>query len=187
MNSKSKNETIKILIAGEGGQGVQAIGKILSETGFEAGLSVSFIPNYGVEQRGGVTIAFIQFRKNREIIYPKFLEADIIVWLSQRSIKRTEQYLYNKSLVIYNSKFIANLKNPKYIRINFDQLANDIGSHRSTNMIVLGFLLQHLKTWIDIKYAKKIINHKFAKYYKINPNLKKQNDKALDIGYNLKM
>jgi len=39
---------IKILIAGEGGQGVQTISKILTETAYHKGLEVSFVPNYGV-------------------------------------------------------------------------------------------------------------------------------------------
>ena len=44
----------KIVLAGEGGQGVQSIAKILVEAGYEAGKEVLYIPNFGVEQRGGV-------------------------------------------------------------------------------------------------------------------------------------
>ena len=48
----------KIVLAGEGGQGVQSIAKILVEAGYEAGKQILYIPNFGVEQRGGVSIAF---------------------------------------------------------------------------------------------------------------------------------
>lgn len=50
----------KIVLAGEGGQGVQSIAKILVEAGYEAGKQILYIPNFGVEQRGGVSIAFCQ-------------------------------------------------------------------------------------------------------------------------------
>ena len=50
----------RIVLAGEGGQGVQSIAKILVEAGYEAGKEILYIPNFGVEQRGGVSIAFCQ-------------------------------------------------------------------------------------------------------------------------------
>lgn len=37
----------KIVLAGEGGQGVQSIAKILVEAGYEAGKQVLYIPNFG--------------------------------------------------------------------------------------------------------------------------------------------
>jgi len=36
----------KIVLAGEGGQGVQSIAKILVEAGYEAGKQVLYIPNF---------------------------------------------------------------------------------------------------------------------------------------------
>ena len=55
----------KIVLAGEGGQGVQSIAKILVEAGYEAGKQILYIPNFGVEQRGGVSIAFCQIADER--------------------------------------------------------------------------------------------------------------------------
>jgi hypothetical protein len=51
---------IKIVLAGEGGHGVQSVAKILVEAAYEANKEVLYIPNFGVEQRGGVSIAFCQ-------------------------------------------------------------------------------------------------------------------------------
>ena len=51
-----KMSRTKIVLAGEGGQGVQSIAKILVEAGYEAGKQVLYIPNFGVEQRGGVSV-----------------------------------------------------------------------------------------------------------------------------------
>ena len=74
----------KIVLAGEGGQGVQSIAKILVEAGYEAGKEILYIPNFGVEQRGGVSIAFCQIADER-IGEPRYSKGDIIIMLSDRA------------------------------------------------------------------------------------------------------
>lgn len=188
----NNNNELKILIAGEGGQGVQSLGKIISDACFEKKLQVTFIPNYGVEQRGGVTIAFIKIRKKEPIVYPKFSIADILVWLSNRSVNRTKQYAGGNTLVIYNKSYINNISNKKYLGINFDQLGNEIGSNRVINMLVLGVLLNPklkngLSQWLDFNQLKNSLNKKFEKSYKNNPGLKELNEKALLKGANINL
>ena len=45
---------IKIVLAGEGGQGVQIIANMLAESAYAEGKEAAYIPNFGVEQRGGI-------------------------------------------------------------------------------------------------------------------------------------
>ncbi|NLD52025.1 MAG: 2-oxoacid:ferredoxin oxidoreductase subunit gamma, partial [Clostridiales bacterium] len=45
--------TRELIIAGFGGQGVMAMGKMLIEAGLSEGLEVSWVPSYGPEMRGG--------------------------------------------------------------------------------------------------------------------------------------
>jgi len=78
---------MNILFAGEGGQGVQVIAEILSQAAFLEGKDVLYIPNFGVEQRGGVSLAFVVI-DNKTVVYPKFATADYVVILSDRSIAR---------------------------------------------------------------------------------------------------
>lgn len=181
---KNQDE-LKILIAGEGGQGVQALGKILSDAAFAKGLQVTFIPNYGVEQRGGVTIAFIKIKRKEAIVYPKFSKADICVWLSERSVKRTQQYVNAKTKVIYNQGLITSAMKKSYQAVDFDKLGKELGSFRTVNMIVLGVLMKNLTDWFDFSKIKEIINEKFVKVYQKNPSLKDLNTKALEVGFNL--
>jgi len=54
------SEIVKIALAGEGGQGVQSVAQILTEAAALEGKEILYIPNFGVEQRGGVSIAFVQ-------------------------------------------------------------------------------------------------------------------------------
>lgn len=46
-------KTWKIALAGEGGQGVQSVAMILTEAAALEGKEILYIPNFGVEQRGG--------------------------------------------------------------------------------------------------------------------------------------
>src|SRR4030042_4155694 len=89
---KECDKSIKILIAGEGGQGVQTISKILAKSAFEAGYHSSYIPNFGTEQRGGISLAYVQ-ASCYGIIYPKFQTADVFVVLSSRDIERSLRYI----------------------------------------------------------------------------------------------
>lgn len=105
---------IKILLAGDGGQGIQTIADVICRTTFEKGLNVTHIPNYGLEQRGGVSLAFIQI-SDKEIVYPKFTKPDILLVMSEQADERTTQYRYEeiKILDIKNYKQMLSEKNIK--------------------------------------------------------------------------
>lgn len=186
-NKKISNGLKKILIAGEGGQGVQTISKILLDILNTKDYQISFVPNYGVEQRGGVSMGYIQFGKDT-IYYPKFLKADIMIILSERAFKRADDYINKDSIVIYNTDLI---KDPEIKKIKnshgfaFDKLSKEVGSQRVMNMIVLGAIIKTIKDFVDIKDAQKSIDHKFESKYAQKPELKVLNDKAIELGYRL--
>ncbi|QNO14975.1 2-oxoacid:acceptor oxidoreductase family protein [Alkalicella caledoniensis] len=92
----------KIALAGEGGQGVQSVANILAEAANDGGKEAIYIPNFGVEQRGGVSIAYVQI-DDKVIGSPKFKTADIVVALSDRSIERTKRYVGPNTVFIYDS------------------------------------------------------------------------------------
>lgn len=83
--------SLKILLAGDGGQGIQLMSDLICESVFLNGKNVTFIPNYGLEQRGGVSLAFIQI-SDGEINYPKFTQADILIIMSNQAELRTKRY-----------------------------------------------------------------------------------------------
>ena len=97
---------VKIAIAGEGGQGVQSIGDILAEAGNEEGKEALYIPNFGIEQRGGVSVAYVQI-STEQIGSPKFKHGDIVIALSDRAVERTRQYVTKDTLFVYDSSLIS--------------------------------------------------------------------------------
>ncbi len=100
------SKTIKIALAGEGGQGVQSIAEILAEAANEGGKQALYIPNFGVEQRGGVSIAYVQI-SDSQIGAPKFQEADILIPLSGRAVVRTKMHAGKDTIYIYDNSLIA--------------------------------------------------------------------------------
>ncbi|MGI6091482.1 MAG: pyruvate oxidoreductase subunit gamma [Veillonellaceae bacterium] len=96
----------KVALAGEGGQGVQSIAEILAEAANEEGKNALYIPNFGVEQRGGVSIAYVQI-SDGHIGAPKFIEADILIPLSPRAVHRTTEHAGKNTIYIYDNSLVA--------------------------------------------------------------------------------
>jgi len=98
-----------ILLAGDGGQGIQTIGDILAKAMIQKGNNVSLIPNYGLEQRGGVSLVFIKV-SDEEIVYPKFSRADILLVLSQQAEERTQSYRGKNTEIITKEEYENEMK-----------------------------------------------------------------------------
>lgn len=163
-----KNFNLKILIAGEGGQGVQAIAEILNMAAFKEGKESIYIPNYGVEQRGGVSLAYLQIA-DFPIPYPKFKIADILVILCERAIPRVKNY-YNRHTQIING--IGFIEKPEEYHL----------SPRTYNMIILGALSEVLP--LEENTVLKTMEEKFKKK-KIPRELLEQNKEAFLVGRSL--
>lgn len=180
--------SLKIIIAGEGGQGVQTIAKILALSIFQKGLEAAYIPNFGVEQRGGVSVAFIQLG-SKPVVFPKFYKGDIVVILTERSVKRALRYIDKKTVVIYNNSFIKKVdhlkKRAKKIKgIDATNIANKKFTNRVFNILILGAVVALVPqiTLVDARRGiKKTLGYKF----KQKPSLEKLNYEALEFGFNL--
>jgi 2-oxoglutarate ferredoxin oxidoreductase subunit gamma len=177
-------EIYRILIAGEGGQGVQLIAQVLARAAFEEGLNVAYLPNYGVEQRGGVSLAFLQIGTG-VIGFPKFSKADIVVNLRSRAIERTFKYVDDETLYIYDSNLI---ESTELKHITAEKLAIPATSFASKklepkvfNMIMAGVIATELKDF-DVKYLEKALDEVLAEKYLKKPELRHLNKKALEIG-----
>lgn len=122
---------IKILLAGDGGQGIQSIADILAQVSFRKGLFVTELPNYGLEQRGGVSLSYLQI-SDEEIVYPKFSTPDILLIMSDQARDRTMNYHPGCSKIYDFVVFQTKLKE------------NNINV-RSNNIFFLGILAQDLE------------------------------------------
>jgi 2-oxoglutarate ferredoxin oxidoreductase subunit gamma len=178
-----KSDIFKVLISGEGGQGVQSIGKIIAQCAFNKGLQTVYLPNFGPEQRGGVSIAYVQISQNK-VVYPKFGHADLILVFSSRAFDRIKDSINKETEIIVNSYFVKEVsKIGKYYFVNpFVDLKNlKISDFKKVNMVMLGAALRFLplEKYDISKVLKKIWEKKFS-LQQI-----KENIEAIELGIKL--
>ena len=181
-------KAIKIVLAGEGGQGVQSVAEIIAEAANEEGREALYIPNFGVEQRGGVSVAFLQIG-DEPVGSPKFNTADIIVALSERAVRRTQQYVGPETTFVYDSglegiedDIPTNAK--RVLAIPALQVASEELSPRVFNIIIMGAVVKATKV-VTEERAKDAIEKKLGYKFEKNPKLRELNYKAIDRGAEL--
>lgn len=152
------NNQVKILIAGEGGQGIQTIAEILANVLYHRKFHVCTIPHYGVEMRTGISLVYIIVSKTDINAFPKFFAADVAAVLSKRD------FITFKNCVKSNTKLInaTNLA---------DLLKGENIPQKSLNMLVLGIIVKLLLQFgymisdrdIIAEIQNKLSHHQFIK------------------------
>lgn len=178
----------RIALAGEGGQGVQSIAQIMAEAAYDEGQQAIYIPNFGVEQRGGVSIAFLQ-TSNERIGAPKFDKGDVVVALSERAVNRTAMYCGPKTIFVYDSSLDVKPEDlpkqaGKILAIPAVDTANKELHPRVFNIIIMGVLIG-LTEVVSFEDAKAALDHKLGAKFEKNPKLRELNYRALEIGRDL--
>lgn len=176
---------VKIALAGEGGQGVQSVAEIIAEAAYNEEKQTIYIPNFGLEQRGGVSIAFIQVSDER-IGAPKFNKADVVIALSERAVGRTAHYSDENTLFVYDSGFEVDEADlpqqaKKIIGLPAIDTANKELHPRVFNIIIMGAVIG-LTNIVDFEAAKTALEHKLGYKFEKNPDLRELNYKALELG-----
>jgi len=158
----------KILLAGDGGQGIQVLADVICRSAFHIGHEVTHIPNYGLEQRGGVSLAFIQIG-HEKINYPKFHDPDLLLLLSPQAKERTQEYQKEAA----ESFWVEDYK---------EKLNTLAIKPTSYNIFFLGIILKKLveKKLVDFGHAKEILSSRLGG----KPNWP-ENEKAFNAGMNL--
>lgn len=167
---------IKIVIAGEGGQGVQTMAKVISSFASALGYYVTYIPSFGVEQRGTPSIAFITIDKMEDISYPRFDKANYLILMQQRAFKSIKRYIANDTKIIFDSSSVDhkcfNKRVGEYFGIPAIEISRDKFIPQSFNIMLLGkiasLLLFDKKEFfksIELVLKKKIKDEKTKKSY----------------------
>jgi 2-oxoglutarate ferredoxin oxidoreductase subunit gamma len=176
---------VKIALAGEGGQGVQSVAEIIAEAAYNEEKQTIYIPNFGLEQRGGVSIAFIQVSDER-IGAPKFNKADVVIALSERAVGRTAHYSDENTLFVYDSGFKVDETDlpreaKKIIGLPAIDTANKELHPRVFNIIIMGAVIG-LTNIVDFEAAKIALENKLGYKFEKNSDLRELNFKALELG-----
>jgi len=194
-----KKDKINVLICGVGGQGILLASEILSEVLIKAGYDVKKSEVHGMSQRGGSVESHV--RAGKKVYSPliKKREADFILSFESMEGLRHLEYLAPDGKLIRNTQKIIPLTvtigNAKYpenpeelaekngietISINAIKIANELGSDKVVNIILLGILAQYLG--IDREIWNKVITD-WMNIKKLSPKIMEINKKAFERGF----
>jgi 2-oxoglutarate ferredoxin oxidoreductase subunit gamma len=161
----------EILISGFGGQGVLFAGQLLSYAGMDLGKQVTWIPSYGPEMRGGTancTVVIADEAIGSPFVrYPK-----AVIVMNLPSLDKYEDTVLPGGFLIINESMVnrkSDRKDIHIISIPGNEIAEELGDRRMTNMVLLGGLLANLKVMglDDLKKALK--EHLPARHHKLLP------------------
>ncbi|MFZ5652270.1 MAG: 2-oxoacid:acceptor oxidoreductase family protein [Bacillota bacterium] len=133
-----------ILIAGFGGQGVLSTGQLLAYAGMVEGRHVAWIPSYGPEMRGGTANCGVTI-SDRAISSPVVSEPTVLIVMNRPSLEKFEKAVTKSGIIFVNSSLIdvrATRTDVSVYYIPANELAEEIGSSRVANNIILGALIE---------------------------------------------
>lgn len=144
-NIRENNQTERIIIAGFGGQGIMLAGKILIRTGLLMGRSVTYIPSYGAEVRGGTAHCHVIISEN-EIASPVIARPDSCLVMNSPSLAKFQERVRENGHIFINSSMVKEAISRKdlvTVRIEANDVAEGLGSIKAANMVMLGAYLKY--------------------------------------------
>jgi 2-oxoglutarate ferredoxin oxidoreductase subunit gamma len=142
---KINNLYEEIIIAGFGGQGIMLTGKLLAQTAMNAGKEVTYMPSYGAEVRGGTANCMVIITEEK-IACPVVGKPDSLIVMNKASLNKFAPRLKKGGLLIMNSSLIDSEPqlddSVEVVAVPADEIAVELGSHKSANMVALGAYLQ---------------------------------------------
>ena len=189
------NNVKSIMIVGVGGQGTLLASRLLGNALIECGYDVKVSEVHGMSQRGGSVVTYVRYGDK---VYSPIIEkgeADVILAFEQLEAARWLAYLKQGGKVLVNTQQIDPMpvitgamqypqglvekikeKGINITSIDALSLAEQAGSSKAVNVVLIGILSKHMdidkNIWLET--IKTTVPAKF-----IDMNLK-----AFDLGYN---
>lgn len=138
--------------------------QILAKAAFYENKAPLYIPNFGVEQRGGVSLAFLVIN-DCPACYPKFEKADILAILANRSVARVQRYVGPRTIIILGPAVKNGLKTNLPSKV--------------WNIFVLGKINREAKI-VRLSTLKIALNERFTHVFAKDALIKKLDLEALD-------
>jgi 2-oxoglutarate ferredoxin oxidoreductase subunit gamma len=172
----------KTIISGFGGQGVISMGLSLAQAAMVEGKHVTYLPSYGAEVRGGTANCTVAI-SDEEIASPVASSPEFVVAMNQPSMIRFQNQIQSGGILFLNSSLIqadTSRDDIDVVRVAADDIAKQLGSPKSANMVMLGVLIKKSKL---VSLASTVEGLKNT--MKNKQKLLEINEKALQTGYDL--
>lgn len=170
----------RLLFAGSGGQGVLTIGNILGNAAMLEDFNVTFLPEYGAAMRGGTANCTLCISDD-VIASPVVSSPDFLLSMNQPSVLSFINRLAPGGRMLYNSSIVEDIPirgDISNFPVPASELAQEMGSARSTNMIILGSFVK-LANVVKIETMHKSIEMLMGRKKKVAESV----IQALMVGY----
>ena len=171
----------RYMFSGSGGQGVISAAIILAEAALHyGGLNAVQTQVYGPEARGGSARSDV-ILADREIYFPKVLEPNILICLSQAAYNKYINFVRPGGIVLLDPEFVEPASSISTRQFSIPMYKNTIestGSPQTLNMCMLGTLVK-LSPVVSKEALQVVIAERF------NEKFRDQNIKAVETGYSL--
>ena len=130
----------EVRLGGTGGQGVILAGILLAEAAIRDGKNAAQTQSYGPEARGGASRSEVVI-SDGEIHYPKVIQADITLCMSQEACDRYGRQVRPDGLLILDSDHVTRAPTTRAVRVPLTRLAREVaGREIAANVVGLGLL-----------------------------------------------
>jgi len=120
-------------------------GKLLAQTAMNAGRQVTYMPSYGAEVRGGTANCMIVVA-DEPVACPVVGRPSALIAMNKASLSKFAPRLKNGGLLVFNSSLIDTEPEVdasiEVVALPADELAGELGSPKSANMVAVGAYLQ---------------------------------------------
>ncbi len=173
----------RIIIAGFGGQGIMAMGQLLTYAGMLEDKNVSWLPSYGPEMRGGTANCSVII-SSTDIGSPIVIDSNTAIVMNKPSLDKFENSVTEHGNLFINTSLINKEPTREDIEIYFipaNEIADEIGNSKIANMVMLGAYLEVLNI-VEIESVLKAFTKVFGENKK---HLLSINKEALNRGANI--
>ncbi|MFH1679248.1 MAG: 2-oxoacid:acceptor oxidoreductase family protein [Candidatus Eisenbacteria bacterium] len=142
-SSKTLPETVRMKVAGFGGQGILFLGEVLAEAGMQAGHRVTWLPSYGPEMRGGTANCHVVI-SSECIGSPTVSAPNVLVAMNRPSYERFVEDVVDRGMLLYDSSLIEGVSIPDRLEghaVPATKIADSLGNTRVANVVMLGAYL----------------------------------------------
>jgi len=171
---------LQISLSGTGGQGLILAGIILAEAAIMDGKEAIQTQSYGPEARGGASKAEVII-SNHAIDYPKVLNADILLVMSQEACNKYSGLVRPGGQMIVDTSLVWNMPDvaAQVIPLEITRVAKEeLGKEMVANIIAMGAL-------VGLTGAVSLESLKAAVLARVPKGTEKLNMKALEMGFDM--
>ena len=130
----------EVIVSGFGGQGALFAGQLLTYTGMDEGLQVSWIPSYGPEMRGGTANVTVCISE-QPIGSPLITNPRALVVMNQPSLEKFAPMVKPGGVIVINTSLVnrgSERDDCTEVRVAARDVAAEAGTIRAANFVMLG-------------------------------------------------